>query len=372
MSSDVLAKFGVDAATVASLPTNAVKYPKPVEGRVAHIDADFMAYQVSAESKAELDPDDPTPRKTLEDMKHNAFEAVDHIRRMAGANTAVLHTTHNSDKGGRDSHAILKAYQANRSERENRPEMLDEIRIHLSKGVGDTTGTFIGCNHTDQEADDGMAQAAYADPENAIVCSADKDLDMVPGLRMDMATYKITNQKDPFGWIETKDMVSPTTGKKYATKVIGRGTKFFWAQLLMGDGADNISGLPEVAGYIWQDCAGTKAYDDVMKQWITCEDSVKAKKLEEKIDKLRAKTMKCGPVLTYKLLAGKRTDRECFVFVRNLYTLLEKEHGYEYRHWETGARVTPTQALLSEMRLLWMRRYKDTDDVIKWLKEVTA
>ena len=362
----------MDAATVASLPTNVVKYPQPVEGRVAHIDADFIAYQVSAESKAELDPEDPTPRKSLEDMKHNAFEAVDHIRRMACANTAVLHTTHNSDKGGRDSHAILKAYQANRLDRENRPEQLDTIRLFLSQGVADKTGTFVGCNHTDQEADDGMAQAAYADPENAIVCSADKDLDMVPWLRMDMTTYEITNQQDPFGWIETKDMISPTTGKKYATKVIGRGTKFFWAQVLMGDSADNISGLPEVAGSIWQEYAGTKAYNDTMKQLIACDDPEKAKKLEDKVDKLRAKTKKCGPVLTFNLLEDKQTDRECFIFVRSLYKLLEEKHGYEFRHWETGNRVTPTQALLSEMRLLWMRRYKDTDDVIKWIKEATS
>ena len=30
-------------------------YPSPVPGRVAHIDADFMCYQVSAETRDELD-----------------------------------------------------------------------------------------------------------------------------------------------------------------------------------------------------------------------------------------------------------------------------------------------------------------------------
>ena len=110
---DILEKFGVDLATVESLPQPGVNYPKQVIGRVAHVDADFMAYQVSAESKAELDPNDPTPRRSYEEMKHNAYEAVEHIRRLAGAGTAVLHTTYNSNKGGRDTAAILKPYQAN-------------------------------------------------------------------------------------------------------------------------------------------------------------------------------------------------------------------------------------------------------------------
>lgn len=372
MNSDVLAKFGVSVAEVAALPTEGYKYPKPVPGRVAHIDADFMAYQVSAESNAELDPNDPIPRKSLEDMYHNAYEAVEHIRRLAAAETAVLHTTHNSDKGGRDDQAVLKAYQANRDERKYRPEYLDQVRVYLGSGVGCDDGTFVGCNHTDQEADDGMTQAAYADPENAIICSADKDLDMVPGWRLDMTTFKITNDTDTFGWIDTKDMISPTTKKKYATKVIGRGTKFFWAQMLMGDGADNISGIPAVPGPVWQEYGGSKAYQDAMKQFVSCEDPEVLPKLEAKVDALTAKTKPCGPVMTYKLLENCKTDRECYLFVRKCFQLLEKHHGYEFTHWRTGQRVTPTQAMLGDMRLLWMRRHKDPDDVLKWLKEVTS
>ncbi|WFG40925.1 RNaseH [Paracoccus phage ParMal1] len=361
--SDALAKFGVDAATVASLQPQEPQYPKEVSGRVAHIDADFMAYQVSAESKAELDPDDPTPRKTLDDMRHNAFQAVDHIRRMAAAERAVLHTTHQSNKGGRDDQAILKPYQANRADRDNRPEHLDTIREWLASGVGDSGGVFQGCNHTDQEADDGMTQAIYADRDNAILCSADKDLLMVPGWKLDMYTGKITNQKDEFGFIAIDD-------SKSSKKVVGRGTKFFWAQLLMGDAADNISGLPECPGVMWQQYAGTKAYKDTYAQWIAADDKAVADKLDEKLAKLTAKTKKCGPVLTFQLLEGARNDKECWETVKACYEHLVKDHGYVYRHWQTGAEVTPTQALFSEMQLLWMRRSKDPNDVLHWLKEV--
>lgn len=363
--SEALSKFGVDAATVASLDPQAAQYPKTVPGRVAHIDADFMAYQVSAESKAELDPDDPTPRKTLEDMRHNARRAVDHIRQLAAAERAVLHTTHNSDKGGRPAHAILKAYQANRIDRTNRPEHLDTIREYLGSGVGDTSGSFIGKNHPDQEADDGMAQAAYADPDNAIVCSLDKDLYMVPGWRLDINTGRIWNQKDHFGYIELDD-------SKSSKKVVGAGTKFFWAQMLMGDPADNISGVPMVPGRVWQEYTPTAAYTDTFTQWKATDDPVLASKLSDKLDKLCAKPKKCGPVLTYAILQSARNDKECFLTVRECFERLASDHGHKFMHWETGKQVTPTQAMLSEMRLLWMRRHKDKDDVIKWIKTATA
>lgn len=359
----VLDKFGIGAADVASSTPQEAQYPKQVAGRVAHIDADFMAYQVSAESKEELDPADPKPRKTLEDMKHNAYQAVDHIRMLAAAETAVLHVTHKSDKGGRDSQALLKPYQANRADRE-KPEHLDTIREFLGDGVADTTGKFTGVKHTDQEADDGMAQAHYADPENAIVCSMDKDLLMVPGWKLNMQTYAIHKCPDSFGHIEID-------ASKSSKKVIGLGTKFFWAQLLMGDTADNISGLPECPGSMWQYYAGTAAYKDAYAQWIATDDTAISFKLDEKMKKLCAKTKKCGPVLTYELLKDARDDKECYETVKTCYELLAKEHGYVFKDYRDPDRViTPTQALLSEMRLLWMRRYKDKDDVLKWLKEV--
>lgn len=369
-----LADFGVDAATVASLQPQADQYPKTVAGRVAHIDADFMAYQVSAESNAELDPADPTPRKTLEDMLHNAKQAVDHIRRLAAAERAVLHTTHQSNKGGRDHTAILKPYQANRADRENRPEHLDTIREFLGAGVGDTTGVFEGRNHTQQEADDGMTQALYADFDNAILCSADKDLYMVPGLKLDMTSSEITRQDNHFGFIEIKEMGGGTrpdgTKKPVTKKVVGRGTKFFWAQCLMGDAADNISGLPECPGRMWQAYSGTAAYRDTYAQWVATNDKTVADKMDKKLSQLTAKTKKCGPVLTLDLLKDARNDLECYNIVRTCYVTLVKEHGYEFKHWRTGEVVTPTQALFSEMKLLWMRRTKDENDVLHWLKEV--
>lgn len=360
--SDVLEKFGVDVATVTSLPAPQIQFPEPVAGRVAHIDADFVAYQVSSESKEELDVKDPTPRRTLADMFHGAYAAVDRIRRLAAAERAVLHTTGNSNKGGRDALAILRPYQANRAD-VVRPKHLSAVREFLGSGAGDDTGVFIGRNHTQQEADDGLAQALYADFENSIMCSADKDLLMVPGWRLDMFTYEITRQDDPFGYIEID-------ASKSSKKVVGRGTKFFWAQVLMGDTVDNISGIPECPGTIWQQYAGTKAYQDTCTQWRAAKDKAIADRLADRLAKLTAKTKRCGPVLAYQILQSAQSDTECYKRVKACFELLAKEHGYEFRHWRTGELVTPTQALLSEMQLLWMRRAPDKNDVLHWLKEV--
>ena len=355
-----LAKVKEQAAQVAS-PAEA-EYPREVPGRVAHIDADFMAYQVSAETKAELDLLDPTPRKTVEDMKHNAYAAVTHIRRMAAAERAVLHVTRAETKGGRTGIAKLKPYQANRADRSNKPEHLDTIRGWLGTGAGDTEGKLTGSIWTTQEADDGMAQAHYADPDNTIICSADKDLLMVPGWKLDMYTNEIRCEKDAFGWIDLDR-------SKSSAKVIGGGTKFFWAQCLMGDAADNISGIPEVPGRMWQQYAGTAAYRDTYGQWIATNDKEIVAKLDAKLAKMTAKTKKCGPVLTYDLLKDARDDKECYETVKRCYIMLAKDHGYEFVDYRDGTPITPTQALLTEMQLLWMRRYPDPKDVLHWLKE---
>ena len=107
-----------------------------------------------------------------------------------------------------------------------------------------------------------------------------------------------------------------------------------------------------------------------VSQWIAATDKAVADKLDAKLAKMTAKTKKCGPVLTYELLKDAHTDKECFETVKACYTLLAKDHGYifvDYR--DPFNTLTPTQALLSEMKLLWMRRKPDPNDVLHWLKE---
>ena len=325
----ILAGFGVQADDLPAQIEH-ISYPTPVPGRVAHIDADFLSYQVSSETRDELDG--IKPRRSFEDMQHYARAAAEELMKLSGATSYVCHVTPSgSNKGGRAAQAVTREYQATRQGKE-RPEFLDAIRAYLVQEMG-------GIAHLDQEADDGMAQANYnaVGPDGSwgnsnlsIIVSKDKDLRMVPGLHYDFDTQTVFCVGNAFGSIWIDDTKSSKTLK-------GWGTKFFWAQCLMGDTADNIRGLPFVMSS--RGVKGTKG---------------------------------CGPVATFALLAGMNSDKECFQLVKELYTEANTQGMYEYTHWATGAVVTPTQALLGEMRLLWMRRNKNPDDVLAWLKETMA
>ena len=288
-------------------------YPPAVPNRVAHIDADFMCYQVSAETKEQLEG--LKPRVPLEDMKNNALNGLDHLMRMAGATSYVAHITPNaSTKGHRDDQALTQEYQGNRKGRD-KPMYLEAIRAF----IGELPNAVI---HFDQEADDGMAQANYNDPENSVIVSKDKDLRMAPGLHYCFQD-EVVIETDPFGdiWIDTS-----TTTKK----VLGWGTKFFWAQMLMGDTADHIKGCPDTRN-------------------------------------LKGKSTKVGPVAAYEYLENCTTDWQCF----RVCAWLWSGSTYEWHDYRDGRSTTWQQHMIADMQLLWMRRNNNPDDVIEWLKEMS-
>ena len=176
---DALAAFGVGEDDLPPQSDDA-NFPAPVPGRIAHIDADFIAYQVSAETKEELDG--IKPRKTLEDMKESARWRANQLMRMAGATDFRMHITPpGSNKGGRYQQAVQREYQGTRNNKAS-PERLNVIRGFIGEELN-------GVVHLDQEADDGMTQANYAamgpdgswgDSNLSVIVSADKDLRMVP------------------------------------------------------------------------------------------------------------------------------------------------------------------------------------------------
>lgn len=359
-----LDKFGVSKDKLADHAAG-YDYPPAVKGRVVHIDADFMAYQVSAESKDELDPNHPKPRKSLEDMQHNARSAVEHIMRLGGGTDYHVHTTPTgSNKGGRADQVLLKEYQANRKSSADKPEFLDTIRAFIVSDIG---RGGKGTAHLDQEADDGMAQAAWnaADPNLVVIASADKDLYMVPGWHL--IKDKLVRAENNFGSIWIDDSTS-------AKKCVGLGTKFFWAQCIMGDTADNISGLPLITGRDYLKVKPTAAYTkDCAKQAAYSVDTPQAvvAAMSHKMEVYHNMTKTCGAVMAFDLLETAKDDRECYQRVRNFWINLGKT-GYEFQDWRTTKPVTPTQALLGDMQALWMRRNKDPKDVVKWLKETLA
>lgn len=308
-------QFGV----VGDLPSQAEEfnYPKRVPGRVAHIDSDFLAHQVAAITVAEKDG--TIPRRSLEDMKSAVQAGLRDQMLRVGAETYIAHITpKGSTKGGRAEMAVTKPYQANRNNREV-PGELRLIHEYIKECLPSVA-------HMDQEADDGMAQANVAaidrgERELSVILSKDKDLRMVPGLHYDYDTETVIDVEDPFGsiWIDRT---------KSAATLKGWGTKFFWAQCLMGDTADNIAGLPSIP---------------------PTGKSTKPKTV--------------GPVAAFKFLEDADTDRECFEIAKYLYA----SSTHEWLHHATQEPCRWAEALVGDMRTLWMRRYKTEYDLHNWM-----
>lgn len=341
---------GLDLGKLVELP-QVQDYPKTVKGRVVQIDGDFLAYQCSYEK-----PDEP---KELEDMKHNVRTIVDELKKMAAAEYFVLHLTpKESNKGNRHAIALLKEYQANRRDRGIVPRFLHFIREWMHQELG-------AILHLDKEADDGMSIAQYeaiklGKRNLSIIATKDKDLNMVPGLHVDWLTGKIVDV-DGFG------SISLSEDRK---KIVGFGTAFFWAQVLMGDAVDNISGLPMVPGPVLNKIDPTQATEKALEKLK--EDPTNAKALKTLNDRT-GKTV--GPVMVMKIMEDIKDDATAFAVCKALYKAYA-EWAPNFTNWrmydnmqinDPASVVTWQDAIVSEMKLLWMRRKNSENDVLDWL-----
>ena len=284
-------------------------------GRVAHIDADFMAYIVAADTRAEINGEKPMRNITHKFGQIKSFANT--IARYAGAEKYVLHLTPTgSTKGGRAQQVVQQEYQGNRKSKEVIQHLIP-LRSYM----------IDECNaipHMDQEADDGLVQAMLDDPINNIIVSDDKDLLMAPGLHYVPRTKEFMDVAfEDFGKLDVTDK----------GKVVGYGPAFFFLQLIMGDTADNIKGLPLTQG---------------AKKGVTV-----------------------GPKRALALMDGVDNVKDAFNHCRSLFNYAADGLGWEFKHWKTGAPVTANQAMLGDMQALWMRRDKNPLDCIEFIKENT-
>lgn len=305
--------FGVDLSTLRTNYSSHIKHPV-VDGRIVHIDADFIAYQVSGSEK-----------KTFQEMKENVGIVIDKLLDISGSESYLLHLTdHKSDKGNRYNLALLKEYQADRKGR-IRPKLLKQVKQYMQEYHG-----AVSC--LDMEADDSMSIAQYeaianGTPELSVIASADKDLCMVPGVHLNTGTHMLSTLHDPYGFIELVQKENAAGTKK----IVGRGWKFFWSQMLTGDTADNISGLPKLIR-------------------------------ENRRPKL------CGAVTAYEVLDSIESNLEAYETVRDLYKAYGKSIGFQ--NYRDKSEIKWGEAFISEAKLLWMRRENNENDVINWMKEI--
>lgn len=210
---------GAVAAAAAAAPQHEAEAAATVvAGRTLLVDGDYLAYYAAG--------NDQTPPGRA---RQNALDKLAAFQYMTGAEKVVLHLTDNaSNKGWRYLCATVWEYQAQRTGR--KPKNWRSLRDWMETYDGTA---FKVKNWTDREADDGMAyHAAVLGPTLAVVATADKDMRMFPGIHVDWKSYDITH-------VDTDEFrVWGDNGKLY-------GRAWFWQQMLQGDTADNIPGLPK-------------------------------------------------------------------------------------------------------------------------------
>lgn len=192
--------------------------PTVVPGRTLLVDGDMIAYSNAG--------NDETPPGNA---RLSAIARIENLRDMSGSEKVVVHLTDNSStKGGRYIIATVKPYQANRGGG-RKPKNWSYLRDWMQTYTGDL---FTVKTWGTREADDGIAyHATVLGVDKAVIATADKDMRMIPAWHIDWQTYQLTRLDQEF-------RVVGKNGKTY-------GHAWFWQQLLQGDTADNIPGLPK-------------------------------------------------------------------------------------------------------------------------------
>lgn len=331
--------------------------PDEVKGRVLHHDSDFLAYQCGYKWETE------SLAVSIEHLR----KAIQTCRIMAGAEFIFLYLTM-GDKGGRNSIATVKEYQAQRAGRDpGLTKRVKELREFMATCTDPGVTPKV---QMEQEADDALCQAMQVAKDQPqyqlnVLQSADKDLWMVGGLHVNAKTYEI--EDFPFGYGQCDLDINGTR-----KKLVGRGTSFFWHQLLMGDTADNIPGLPEFSEKLVLEYWPTKAIcnaRDKIKSSTSSGQSVKLKKsLHNLVAKIKPK--KVGAVGAYEYLYHCKTDRQALVAVLAAYREHYGDENFVATHWNgLKYETTAGMMMIEQARLLWMRR-TEGEDVIKFFEEI--
>lgn len=225
----------IQGTDLSALPNQFNSY---IQGRTLILDGDGPCYVASSTAKR-LDT-------ALRYFQQSILKAMF----MTGAQDCRIHlTAKNSDKFGRFRVKATKPYQGNRTGKA-KPALLEPLR-ELVADNSTWLDEYSVLLHRELEADDAMIQDAYRLGENSVIHSEDKDLRMTPFPYYEMARGQVMPSQ-PVGWVSIKHTNAGTA------KLTGQGPLFFWAQLLMGDTADNIAGILKYKG---NKCGAVGAYN---------------------------------------------------------------------------------------------------------------
>lgn len=278
-----------------------------VKGRIALIDADVVAYYCSFG----LDEFQPYAAETKLQQRCSQIEVdtqAEHFRYyLSGKNNF------------REDVAKFKRYKGNRYD-VNGNRILPQPK-HLAHARAWLQAHKQADVAHGQEADDTISIAAAKirasnGKWHSVISTVDKDLGINPGLFHNQMDNSITDGTE-FGEIHL-------AGTKMDT-LKGRGLKFFYAQLLMGDATDWIPGLPKASE--WQ------------------------------VQQYGIRRGGCGPMAAFKTLDTADTADECFFRVAFCYQ--EYWTGKETADWRTPDKLVKADwltQLIEQGRLLWLRQ----------------
>lgn len=208
------------AAAASPMTSNSV----PVERRMLLVDGDGLAYYCAG--------NDDT---SIGEARARLIEKVSGAQRACGAEgVRILLTNSGSHKGHRYAIARVKPYQGQRVN-SRRPKNWRGLRELMESGSVPfkVEGTSVA------EADDLFGQYAYAAPGDTVIYTQDKDMRMLPGYHLDW----VSNRMHRVDWITNLDGTLSVLDSTFNDKQYG--PLWFWLQMLHGDTADHIPGLPK-------------------------------------------------------------------------------------------------------------------------------
>lgn len=201
-----------------------------VHQRTLLVDGDGLCYYCAGND----DTDIGTARRNLIDKVKRAAELV------GAGQIKILVTGGGSHKGHRYAIARAKPYQGQRAG-SRRPKNWQGLRDLLDTGF---PGVEIETTYT-AEADDLFGFYAYNDPDNTVILTQDKDMRMLPGTHLDWVTNRVHVVEHGLAAVRQEHIMYNRTVVDSVFNDKQYGPKWFWLQMLHGDTADNIPGLPK-------------------------------------------------------------------------------------------------------------------------------
>lgn len=245
-----LARFGIGAQTLNTLSTFK---PQSAVGNILLLDGDSACYASTAGVMK------------IETAVRRFERTIYEVMYMAKCERARVHLTpRGCAKNGRKLLLGVKPYQENRGSAK-KPPLLEVLRsAHALRHFEGNPDIEVILNYQ-IEADDALIMDSYA-MQNGVLASYDKDLNLSPFKSYDMKEGKflMLPQGDRYGYIERKFWNTPKG--KLASKLTGKGTKFFLAQLLMGDQADNVQGILKLNGKLCGEAGAFEALNPILNE----------------------------------------------------------------------------------------------------------